>query len=139
MILSSQSVQPVIIEHVDVKCVGADEGTILTLHPIALIHSYAQNLAEDWTLGSKGCYDVASLTRCQMQLRYDFLTVAQASAAAACTIHPRTHFWLYPAKRLWQRCVPVFAGCGVYKPVTSPYWRSFVVYQNVPASITVIL
>mmetsp|Transcript_7263 Transcript_7263/g.21433 ORF Transcript_7263/g.21433 Transcript_7263/m.21433 type:complete len:291 (-) Transcript_7263:364-1236(-) len=38
-----------------------------------------QNLAEDWTLGSKGCYDVASLTRCQMQLRYDFLTVAQGN------------------------------------------------------------
>ena len=37
-----------------------------------------QNRAEDWTLGSHGCYDVASLTRTQMQLRYDFTSVAQA-------------------------------------------------------------
>lgn len=32
-----------------------------------------QNLAEDWSLGSKGCYDVVSLTRLQQLLKYDFI------------------------------------------------------------------
>lgn len=38
-----------------------------------------QNLAEDWTLGSKGCYDSVSLTRTQMQLRYNFPSVAKGN------------------------------------------------------------
>ena len=35
-----------------------------------------QNLAEDWSTGSRGCYDAESLARVQMQLRYDFPSVA---------------------------------------------------------------
>ena len=41
-----------------------------------------QDNAEDWTLGSRGCYDAASLARLQMQLRYDFPSVA---AVSTCT------------------------------------------------------
>jgi len=35
-----------------------------------------QNLAEDWNLGSTGCYDAVSLARLQMTLKYDFRAVA---------------------------------------------------------------
>lgn len=35
-----------------------------------------QNLAEDWTLGSTGCYDAVSLARLQSTLKYDFRAVA---------------------------------------------------------------
>ncbi len=53
-----------------------------------------QNRAEDWTLGSHGCYDVASLTRTQMQLRYDFPSVAQARPppAVCCPAHSPDRF-----------------------------------------------
>jgi len=36
-----------------------------------------QNRAEDWSLCSRGCFDAVSLTRLQMQLRYDFNSVAE--------------------------------------------------------------
>lgn len=45
--------------------------------PLLLALHGMQNLAEDWNLGSKGCYDAVSLTRLQMQLRYDFRSVAE--------------------------------------------------------------
>ena len=35
-----------------------------------------QNLAEDWNLGSTGCYDAVSLARLQTTLKYDFRAVA---------------------------------------------------------------
>lgn len=35
-----------------------------------------QNLAEDWSKGSTGCYDAASLARLQSTLQYDFEAVA---------------------------------------------------------------
>ena len=35
-----------------------------------------QNLAEDWNLGSPGCYDAVSLARLQTTLKYDFRAVA---------------------------------------------------------------
>lgn len=38
-----------------------------------------QNLAEDWNLGSKGCYDAASLARLQSILKYDFKAVADGN------------------------------------------------------------
>lgn len=38
-----------------------------------------QNRAEDWTLGSYGCYDIASLTRLQAVLKYDFAGFARAN------------------------------------------------------------
>lgn len=38
-----------------------------------------QNLAEDWNLGSKGCYDAVSLTRLQSTLKYDFKAVAEGN------------------------------------------------------------
>lgn len=38
-----------------------------------------QNRVEDWELGSRGCYDSISLTRLQMQLRHDFLSVAKGN------------------------------------------------------------
>ena len=34
-----------------------------------------QNLAEDWNLGSTGCYDAVSLARLQTTLKYDFRAV----------------------------------------------------------------
>ena len=43
-----------------------------------------QDRAEDWSLGSRGCYDAVSLTRLQMQLRYDFQGVAQVAADGLC-------------------------------------------------------
>ena len=39
-----------------------------------------QNRAPDWNLGSKGCYDVASLTRLQELLKYDFMGFAKGNA-----------------------------------------------------------
>ena len=36
-----------------------------------------QNLAHDWKLGSKGCYDIASLTRMQCALETDFASFAR--------------------------------------------------------------
>jgi len=38
-----------------------------------------QNRAEDWDLGSKGCYDMVSLTRLQQKLRYDFMAFTKAN------------------------------------------------------------
>ncbi len=35
-----------------------------------------QNLAEDWTLGSTGCYDTVSLAQLQSTLKHDFKAVA---------------------------------------------------------------
>ena len=46
-----------------------------------------QDRAEDWSLGSRGCYDAVSLTRLQMQLRYDFQSVAQVTAAYLTPAH----------------------------------------------------
>lgn len=40
-----------------------------------------QNLAHDWNLGSKGCYDIASLTRLQCALEQDFPAFAQGVLA----------------------------------------------------------
>jgi non-heme chloroperoxidase len=39
-----------------------------------------QNIAEDWRLGSTGCYDLASLTRLTCSLRMDFRGFAKANA-----------------------------------------------------------
>ena len=39
-----------------------------------------QNRAPDWNLGSKGCYDVASLTRLQELLKHDFPGFARGNA-----------------------------------------------------------
>jgi hypothetical protein len=47
----------------------------------------AQNNAEDWRLGSRGCYDSASLARLQMKLRFDFPALA-AATVAECTSQP---------------------------------------------------
>ena len=38
-----------------------------------------QNLAEDWRLGSKGCYDAVSLTRLQALLKYDFMAFTKGN------------------------------------------------------------
>ena len=38
-----------------------------------------QNLAEDWSTGSTGCYDSASLARLQSTLKYDFQAVANGN------------------------------------------------------------
>lgn len=46
-----------------------------------------QDRAEDWSLGSRGCYDAVSLTRLQMQLRYDFQGVAQVAAGCFDAVH----------------------------------------------------
>ena len=45
-----------------------------------------QNLAEDWNLGSHGCYDAVSLARLQCTLKYDFNAVAQGGMQAAICI-----------------------------------------------------
>ncbi|KAK9835967.1 hypothetical protein WJX81_002235 [Elliptochloris bilobata] len=46
-----------------------------------------QNNAEDWRLGSLGCYDAASLARLQTTLRLDFGAVARGNLAA-CLARP---------------------------------------------------
>ena len=46
-----------------------------------------QNTAEDWKLGSLGCYDAASLARLQTTLRLDFGAVARGNLAA-CLARP---------------------------------------------------
>jgi pimeloyl-ACP methyl ester carboxylesterase len=38
-----------------------------------------QNRAEDWALGSKGCYDAVSLTRLQALLKYDFMAFTKGN------------------------------------------------------------
>ena len=55
-----------------------------------------QNRAEDWNLGSHGCYDAVSLARLQCTLRYDFNAVAQGGRQAAiciadCCVGPGLH------------------------------------------------
>lgn len=45
-----------------------------------------QNLAEDWTLGSKGCYDAVSLTRLQAVLKYDVQAVAVGNVKGCVSI-----------------------------------------------------
>ena len=49
-----------------------------------------QNLAEDWTIGSTGCYDAASLARLQSTLRYDFRAVADGNCDTCLNllVHP---------------------------------------------------
>ena len=47
----------------------------------------AQNTAEDWRLGSFGCYDAPSLARLQTTLRLDFGAVARGNLAA-CLARP---------------------------------------------------
>ena len=39
-----------------------------------------QNRAPDWELGSRGCYDIASLTRLQELLKYDYVGFAKGNA-----------------------------------------------------------
>ena len=39
-----------------------------------------QNRAPDWELGSRGCYDVPSLTRLQELLKYDYVGFAKGNA-----------------------------------------------------------
>ena len=46
-----------------------------------------QNTAEDWRLGSFGCYDAASLARLQTTLRLDFGAVARGNLAS-CLARP---------------------------------------------------
>lgn len=46
-----------------------------------------QNRAEDWSLGSKGCYDVVSLTRLQQLLKYDFMGFTKGNAES-CLSNP---------------------------------------------------
>eukprot|EP00892_Ulva_mutabilis_P007942 jgi/Ulvmu1/551/UM001_0559.1 len=46
-----------------------------------------QNLTHDWKLGSKGCYDIASLTRMQCALESDFPAFAKGGCDA-CTSLP---------------------------------------------------
>lgn len=41
-----------------------------------------QNRAEDWNLGSHGCYDAVSLARLQCTLKYDFNAVAQGNMSS---------------------------------------------------------
>lgn len=45
-----------------------------------------QNLAADWSLGSKGCYDAVSLTRLQAALQYDIQSVATGNIEGCLTI-----------------------------------------------------
>jgi hypothetical protein len=68
-----------------------------------------QDRAEDWSLGSRGCYDAVSLTRLQMQLRYDFEGVAQVPAAFfnSCTQHilkPTSQWWNIVSATLQRPC-----------------------------------
>ena len=51
---------------------------------------HVQNLAEDWSLGSKGCYDAVSLARLQSTLQYDFRAVADGNSKA-CLSQPLRH------------------------------------------------
>ena len=37
----------------------------------------AQNQTDEWKLGSKGCYDAASLAKLQCKLEIDFPSVAE--------------------------------------------------------------
>ncbi|DBA84639.1 TPA: hypothetical protein ACH3X1_006002 [Trebouxia sp. C0004] len=46
-----------------------------------------QNLAEDWNLGSTGCYDAVSLARLQTTLKYDFRGVALGNNDACLSQH----------------------------------------------------
>ena len=48
-----------------------------------------QNLAEDWRLGSKGCYDAVSLTRLQALLKYDFMAFTKGNCKG-CLSNPWT-------------------------------------------------
>jgi hypothetical protein len=42
-----------------------------------------QNRAEDWSCGSKGCYDIASLAQLQSALRQDMAAFAQGEQLCA--------------------------------------------------------
>ncbi len=53
----------------------------------AAARARAQNTAEDWRLGSLGCYDAASLARLQTTLRLDFGAVARGNLEA-CLARP---------------------------------------------------
>lgn len=46
-----------------------------------------QNLSHDWQLGSKGCYDIASLTRMQCALEHDFPAFARGVAKLPILAH----------------------------------------------------
>lgn len=46
-----------------------------------------QNVSHDWKLGSKGCYDIASLTRMQCALEQDFPAFARGVAKLPMLAH----------------------------------------------------
>lgn len=54
-------------------------GAIVTVDQAPL-----QNIAPDWRLGSTGCYDIASLTRLQDAVMFDFRKFAIDNAACCC-------------------------------------------------------
>jgi hypothetical protein len=48
---------------------------------LTCFHPAGQNNAEDWKLGSRGCYDSASLARLQTSLKLAFPAFASATVA----------------------------------------------------------
>lgn len=68
-----------------------------------------QNRAEDWALGSNGCYDAASLARLQMTLKLDFESVADGNLTG-CLSRPIRPDVLAALKAETMRADPIALG-----------------------------
>ena len=68
-----------------------------------------QNIAPDWRLGSKGCYDAASLARLQTTLELDFEAVAQGNITG-CLSRPLGHGMEEALKAETLRADPIALG-----------------------------
>ncbi|KAK9824941.1 hypothetical protein WJX74_008906 [Apatococcus lobatus] len=89
-----------------------------------------QNRAEDWALGSNGCYDAASLARLQMTLKLDFESVADGNLTG-CLSRPIRSDVLAALKAETMRADPLSLG-KIMADHTQSDWRPTLPRIDIP-------
>eukprot|EP01025_Chloroclados_australasicus_P065859 TRINITY_DN8987_c0_g3_i1.p1 TRINITY_DN8987_c0_g3~~TRINITY_DN8987_c0_g3_i1.p1 ORF type:complete len:330 (-),score=24.95 TRINITY_DN8987_c0_g3_i1:582-1436(-) len=89
-----------------------------------------QNLADDWKLGSKGCYDTASLARLQYSLEKDFDDFARQNGKACLTQQIRPEV-LEVLEKETLKCMPKQLG-KLMADHTQLDWRPILPLIKVP-------
>lgn len=89
-----------------------------------------QNCAPDWTLGSKGCYDEATLRQLQQQLAADLASIADGNASG-CLSLPVPEDILSTLKQETLRCSPAALG-AIMADHTQLDWRPVLPLLKLP-------
>eukprot|EP01024_Parvocaulis_polyphysoides_P025259 TRINITY_DN23067_c1_g1_i5.p1 TRINITY_DN23067_c1_g1~~TRINITY_DN23067_c1_g1_i5.p1 ORF type:complete len:298 (+),score=38.22 TRINITY_DN23067_c1_g1_i5:40-894(+) len=89
-----------------------------------------QNIADDWKLGSKGCYDAASLAKLQFSLEKDFEDFAKGTSDACLTQEIRPEV-LAALEKETLKCNPKQLG-KLMADHTQLDWRPVLPLINVP-------